>query len=113
MKLLSQDRSKNNHQEEGLDPLFEFAAFLAAAARGSIDEGGMGASLRFLDALGRLPSIFTADTIRDDFLSQISEFVKENMDQDFLESREKYINLLDQLQVRFAKEIRKRSGLSE
>jgi hypothetical protein len=96
------------------DPIFEFAAFLAAAARGSVDEGGMGASLRFLDALGKFPSVLPPGAAGDDdtFLKTISSYIKENMNEEFLESREKYIELLDKVQVKFAKEIRKRYGLT-
>ena len=45
------------------------------------------------------------------FLSEVSAYIKENMNEDFLESREKYIELLDKVQVKFAKEIRRRYGL--
>ena len=101
-------KSSNN-----TDPIFEFAAFLAAAARGSVDEGGMGASLRFLDALGKFSSILPEGAAGDDdsFLKNISSYIKENMNEDFLESREKYIELLDKVQVKFAKEIRRRYEL--
>ncbi len=74
----------------------------------------MGASLRFLDALGKFPTILpegAADEEEDSFLKSISSYIKENMNEDFLESREKYINLLDKVQVKFAKEIRRRYEL--
>ena len=73
----------------------------------------MGASLRFLDALGKFPSILPDGAAGDDdtFLKSVSSFIKENMNEDFLESREKYIDLLDKVQVKFAKEIRRRYGL--
>ena len=90
--------------------VFEFAAFLAAAARGSVDEGGMGASLRFLDALGRFPAI-VPQSDAEDFLKSVAAYIQENMSQDFLESREKYLKLLDEIQVKFAKEIRRRYEL--
>ena len=95
------------------DSIFEFAAFLAAAARGSIDEGGLGASLRFLDALAKFPAILPEGVAgeEDTFLKNISTYIKENMNEEFLESREKYIELLDKVQVKFAKEIRKRYEL--
>jgi hypothetical protein len=102
----------SNNKKPNSDSIFEFAAFLAAAARGSIDEGGMGASLRFLDALGKFPSILPPGATDDEaFLKSVSDFIKENMNEDFLESREKYIALLDQVQVKFAKKILKRYGL--
>jgi hypothetical protein len=104
------DRNKNPRSE----PIFEFAAFLAAAARGSVDEGGMGASLRFLDALSKFPTILPSEAIEnedDEFLKSVATFIKENMNEDFLESRDKYIELLDKVQVKFAKEIRRRYRL--
>jgi hypothetical protein len=73
----------------------------------------MGASLRFLDALGKFSTILPdgAAGEEDTFLKSISTYIKENMNEDFLESREKYIELLDKVQVKFAKEIRKKYGL--
>jgi hypothetical protein len=89
---------------------FEFASFLASAARGSVEEGGLGASLRFLDAMSRLPTL-TAKPNEDKFLGEMSDLIKKRMNADFLASREKYIELLDEILVRFAKEIRMRNGL--
>ena len=66
--------------------------------------------MRFLDALGKFATILPPGD-DDTFLKGISSYIKENMNEDFLESREKYIELLDKVQVKFAKEIRKRYGL--
>ena len=97
-------------KDKSSEQFFEFASFLASAARGSVEEGGLGASLRFLDALSRLPGL-TAKANDDKFLGEMSELIKKRMNVDFLVAREKYIELLDEILVRFAKEIRRRSGL--
>ena len=97
-------------KDKSPERMFEFASFLASAARGSVEEGGLGASLRFLDALGRLPGL-TGEASDDKFLGEMSELVKKRMNIDFLVAREKYIGLLDEILVRFAKEIRRRNGL--
>ena len=90
--------------------MFEFASFLASAARGSIDEGGLGASFRFLDALSQLPEV-GKDARDDKFLVEMSKLVKKRMNIDFLVAREEYIALLDEVLTRFGKEIRRRDGL--
>src|SRR5207244_1350450 len=80
------------------EQFFEFASFLASAARGSVEEGGLGASLRFLDALSRLPGL-TAKANDDKFLGEMSELIKKRVNVDFLVAREKYIELLDEILV--------------
>jgi len=89
--------------------MFEFASFLASAARGSVDEGGLGASLRFLDALSQLPEL-GKDTYDDKFLVGMSKYVKKHMNIDFLVAREEYMELLDDVLARFGRQIRRRDG---
>jgi hypothetical protein len=92
--------------------MFEFAAFLASAARGSVEEGGLGASLRFLDAITQLPSL-GSEAHEDRFLAEMSRFVKRRMNIDFLVARDEYIKLLDEILVKFAREVRRRNQIGE
>jgi hypothetical protein len=93
------------------DPTFDYATFLVNSARGSLEEGVYSASLRLIDALGRL-SLILPDQIESDlFLKEISEFARKEKTQRFLESKESYVKFLDELLTRFAKEIKKRNGI--
>jgi hypothetical protein len=93
------------------DPTFDFATFLVNSARGSLEEGVFSASLRLIDALGRL-SLILPDLIEaDPFLKEIAEYAREEKTKRFLESKESYVRFLDELLTRFAKEIKKRNGI--
>ena len=97
---------------ENADGMFDLACFLANSARGSLEEGVLSASLRLIDAVARLPSVCTdSGRKRDEFLEEMSRFISQNMTQDFLVSREKYVAFLDQIVSRFGKEVAKRNGL--
>lgn len=95
------------------DPLFDYATFLANSARGSLQEGVFSASLRLVDALGRLPKILPEEVDKDPFLKEITEFANRGKTSSFLESKDSYIKFLDEVLRRFAKEIKKRNDLSE
>ncbi len=94
------------------DSVFDYATFLANSARGSLEEGVFSASLRLIDALGRLPQIVPESIDSDSFLKEITEIVNRGKTTNFLESRDAYIKFLDEILKRFAQEIKKRNGLS-
>ncbi|MCL4517630.1 MAG: DUF6092 family protein [Thaumarchaeota archaeon] len=97
-------------KENKSEPIFDYATFLANSARGSLEEGVYSASLRLIDALGRLPEILP-EVEKDEFLKEITEFANQGKTKSFLESKESYIKFLDEVLRRFAREIKKRNGL--
>jgi hypothetical protein len=93
------------------DQVFDFATFLANSARGSLEEGVFSASLRLVDALSRLPVLFPDQVEKDEFLRGMAEYAKKEMTQNFLGSREDYLDFLDEMLKRFAREIKRRNGI--
>ncbi len=104
--------SRENEQDDEKGDIFDFASFLATSARGSLEEGTMASSLRLVDALAKLPEIFPDLKERDIFVSEMCELVSKNANSRFLTSRVKYIEFLDELTKRFAREIAGRNGLA-
>ena len=93
------------------DKVFDFFAFLVTSARGSLEEGVFTASLRLIDAAGRLPDLFTSQSRDDKFLKEIQSKIREGMTKDYLGSEERYIAFLDSLLENVALEVRKRNNL--
>jgi len=87
---------------------------LVSSARGAPEEGALTASLRLVDAAGRLadlPGVSTDD--RDArFLSTLQTAIREGMTGSYLESEERYLGFLDHLVEMVADEARLRNGLS-
>ena len=96
---------------ENSDNVFDYATFLANSARGSLEEGVFSASLRLIDALSRLAQILPESVESDPFLKEITEFANQGKTTSFLETREAYVKVLDEILRRFAKEIKRRNGL--
>lgn len=103
----------SNNDGSTSDPVFDFACFLAASARGALEEGTMAASLRLVDALGRLPTICKDLKDRDEFLSEMCLRVSSDTSGSFLGSRQKFIEMLDDIMKRFAEESVRRNGLEK
>ncbi len=95
------------------DQLFELAAMLVSSARGAPEEVGMTASLRLIDAAGRLADLPAASIEERDrlFLNSLQERIREGMTGNYLESEESYLEFLDRLVEMVADEARARNGL--
>jgi hypothetical protein len=92
------------------DAFFTLAAFLVASARGAIEEGVFTASLRLLDAAGRLAQLSTSH-VDDDFLAELGRRLKDEGSEAYLDSSERYVAFLDEILARVATEGGRRSGL--
>ena len=93
------------------DKEFDFFTFLIASARGSLEEGVFTASLRLIDAAGRVPDLFSHQSKDAKFLKEMQSLIKEGMTKDYLGSEERYIAFLDSLLEKVAIEVRKRNNL--
>jgi hypothetical protein len=99
--------------ETDVDPTFDLAAMLVSSARGAHEEGVLTASLRLLDAAGRLAGLTTPPSPRTvAFLDQLQQKSKEAMTGPYLASEGEFIAFLDSLVVWVADEIRVRRGLT-
>jgi hypothetical protein len=98
---------------EKTDPLFELAAMLVSSARGAPEEGALTASLRLIDAAGRLADLPAAagDEQNNAFLAQLQVTIREGMTREYLVSEEAYLRFLDSLVATVADEVRRRNGL--
>jgi hypothetical protein len=96
--------------ERAGDPVFELVAFLVSGARGAPEEGVYTASLRLIEAAGRLSRIATANAA-DPFLSDLGEVLRTNASTKYMESTESYLAFLDEILASVAGEIRRRTGL--
>jgi len=95
------------------DRLFELAAMLVSSARGAPEEGALTASLRLIDAAGRLADLPAAGANERDrrFLSSLQLAIREGMTRSYLESEDAYLGFLDRLVELVADEARDRNGL--
>jgi Family of unknown function (DUF6092) len=95
------------------DRLFELAAMLVSSARGAPEEGALTASLRLVDAAGRLADLPGASVDDRDrqFLSSLQTTIRQGMTGTYLESEEAYLGFLDRLVEMVADEARQRNGL--
>ena len=95
------------------DPLFDLAAMLISSARGAPEEGALTASLRLIDAAGRLADLPVAaqDDLNRSFLAQLQVTIREGMTREYLVSEEAYLRFLDSLVATVADEARLRNGL--
>lgn len=93
------------------EQLFEYASFLATAARGSLEEGVFVASFRLIDAIIKLVGLFPA--LRDDpfFAELMSDKLDTRFRKAYFMAEADYKAFLDEVIVQFAKEIRRREGL--
>jgi hypothetical protein len=92
------------------DPVFAYASFLATAARGSLEEGVNVASFRLIDAILKLATILPGLRDQPFFAGLLPELEARFRRAYFMEEAE-YKALLDEVIVRFAREIRIREGL--
>jgi hypothetical protein len=95
------------------DPLFELAAMLVSSARGAPEEGALTASLRLIDAAGRLADLTVdgPDERNHGFLVLLQSAIKAGMTTSYLESEESYLRFLDSVVEMVADETRIRQGL--
>jgi hypothetical protein len=96
------------------DRLFELAAMLVSSARGAPEEGALTASLRLIDAAGRLADlpIEAVDERTRTFLLQLQAAIRDGMTREYLDSEDAYLKFLDSLVTKVAEEARHRNGLS-
>jgi hypothetical protein len=92
------------------DAVFDLLSFLVSSARGALEEGVYTASLRLLDAAGRLAALATEQGA-DDFVARLGEQIRAEGTASYLESAETYIAFLDRVLSEVAGEIRRRNGL--
>ena len=99
--------------QPGSDRLFELAAMLVSSARGAPEEGALTASLRLVDAAGRLADLPGASLDDGDrrFLLSLQTAIHKGMTGSYLESEEAYLGFLDHLIELVADEARRRNGL--
>jgi hypothetical protein len=90
------------------DAVFELAAFLVSSARGAIEEGGVTASLRLIEATARLASLGDA-LAEDEFVTELGALIRTGADASYLESRESYLAFLDRVLARVAREVQRRN----
>jgi hypothetical protein len=98
------------------DKFFDFFAFLVTSARGALEEGVFAASLRLIDAAGRLTDLVPSDSdgreqFNYNFLREMRAKIKEGMTSDYLGSQERYVAFLDSILEELASEVRKRNNL--
>jgi hypothetical protein len=92
------------------DPVFELVSFLVSGARGAPEEGVYTASLRLIEAAGRLSRIAAADG-PDEFLAVLGETLRANASTKYMESPESYLAFLDEVLTSVAREVRRRNGV--
>lgn len=92
------------------DPVFDLVSFLVSGARGAPEEGVYTASLRLIEAAGRLSRIAAAGGT-DEFLAGLGENVRVNASTKYMESTESYLAFLDEVLTSVAQEVRRRNGL--
>jgi len=92
------------------DSVFDLVSFLVSSARGAPEEGVYTASLRLIEAAGRLSRIASADS-GDSFLTSLGENIGANGSTRYLESAEHYLAFLDEVLGSVAEEVRRRNGL--
>jgi hypothetical protein len=97
------------------DPLFDLTAMLVSSARGAPEEGAMTASLRLIDAAGRLAGLAKAEAGRADnrFWSSLQSAIRTGMTESYLDSETTYLRFLDSIVEMIADEARIRNGLGQ
>lgn len=92
------------------EPLFALVTFLVASARGAPEEGAQTASLRLIEAAGRLATI-ASNLTGDRFLAELGEEIVRDCSTRYLGSVETYLDFLDQQLETVAREVRRRNDL--
>ena len=90
--------------------LFELAAYLAASARGCLEEPQSYGTFRLIDALGRVLKIqdYLPEAEKDQFLEKIREDIERNKLLK-LTNPKAFEQFIDDLILKLAKEAKKRS----
>ena len=96
--------------EKAEDYLLEVAAFLVMSARGVIDEGFMYGPFRLVDAVGRLADLPNyAPCIKEDgFMLELKREIDERKNT-LMESEERFVQFLDELVAKIARELKRRA----
>jgi len=91
--------------------LFDLFVFLVSSARGAPQEGRYTASLRLIDAAGRLASISTAGG-GDEFVVRASERIRSDAANYYMHSTEEYLSFLDSVLRATSREVLRRNGVA-
>ena len=92
------------------EALFNLVTFLVASARGAPEEGAQTASLRLIEAAGRLATI-ASDITGDRFLAELGDSIVRDCSTRYLGSVETYLDFLDEQLGCVAREVRRRNDL--
>jgi hypothetical protein len=102
------ETSETSPSPEG--SFFELVSFLVSSARGAPEEGVYTASLRLIEAAGRLAAL-GAEHESDEFLRALSAEIRAGATTSYLESSERYLAFLDRVLSSVATEVRHRNEL--
>ncbi len=91
-------------------PFFDLVSFLVSSARGALEEGVYTASLRLIEAAGRLAAL-AADHESDEFLRAVGGDIRGGATTSYLRSADEYVAFLDGVLASVATEVRRRNGL--
>jgi hypothetical protein len=96
---------------ESETPFFDLVAFLVSSARGALEEGVYTASLRLIEAAGRLAAL-AADQESNEFLRAVGGDIHDGATTSYLRSADEYVAFLDRVLEAVAAEVRRRNALS-
>lgn len=101
---------ESKQKTSGDEYLFEIAAFLAASARGCIDEPRLYGPFRLIDALSKLLDLpkYASCLSEDSFFDQIKKEINEKKVL-IMSDVEGFKDFLDHLVQEFARELKRRS----
>jgi len=101
---------KEEKKITGDDYLLELVAFLAASARGCVDEPPIYGSVRLIDALSKLADLpkYATCLKDDDFLHKIKAEIEEKKYTDMFDTKE-FQDMLDSIVLQVTKELKRRS----
>lgn len=96
-------------EEKSYVEFIKVLSFLAASARGCVDEPPLYGPFRLVDAISRLIDFVLREKVlpENKFLVDIKKFIDENKFKVML-SEEEFVKFLDELVKRFARELREK-----
>ncbi len=92
------------------DDLFALFVFLVSSARGAPQEGRYTASLRLIDAAGRLAKLSAAGRT-DAFVARVGERIRSEAANQYMQSTDGYLGFLDDVLRATSREVLRRNGL--
>jgi hypothetical protein len=95
-------------KEQFQKSLFDLLSFLIISARNLVEEPKLYGPLRLIDGASRLIEILEKEGLSDEFLSKIRKKIEEK-ENSVMTNKDEFIELLDDLTLDFADELKKRS----